>query len=70
MGLTVSRQKWLFFTVYCQKCRLILTDCQKVTRHFSVAFCGISADHRGLLAPEKYSSKLEKRVPNSFLVSS
>ena len=71
MGLTVSRQKWLFVTVNDEKCRLILTGFQKVTRHSSVAFCSISADRHYLLALEKSSSKLEKQFsspgfPNLF----
>ena len=40
-------------------------NCPKISRHFSLAFFSISADHHGLLAPEESSSKIENHFPCS-----
>ena len=40
-------------------------DCPKISRHFSLTFFSISADHHGLLVPEESGSTLE----NQFLCS-
>ena len=49
MGLRVSRQKRLFFTVYRQKCRVILI----VETFQGISNLSISDDLHGLLAPEE-----------------
>ena len=58
--------KRLFFTVNCQKCRLIeaVKKFQDTSILLFLVF-SISADRQGLLDPEKSSSKME----NQFLCS-
>ena len=58
MGLTVGRQKRLFFTVNRQKCTVILT----VKAFQGIANLTISADIHGLLAPEE-SLRLKNHEP-------
>ena len=62
----VNRQPSKKVTFYRQPSKMqIDINCPKISKHFSLAFFSISADHHGLLAPEESSSKMENHFPCS-----